>query len=651
MKQPHASLAILTLVAGIGGTRPGVTQTASAPNPDSAAIVRYLERTVSWYRQLDVLRQLATEPGETLQLSDNQRLANQVVQLAFEFARADADFIDKQAASSRAAGQGSVSSRYLALSRLSDRLDGQIREARAEIEALRQKLGAATGRQRQTLLTQLAANQSELSLAEARRGSLRIMQEFVEDSSANGLGATGLRAEIEGLARSVPGALAKPASGTEGAPPAGGSSYTPPPAGTLKGDAAGMWGLMTDLFALSGKNRALTNALRLTDDITELSQQLRSPLVGRLREMSRRSDDLARQADSTDTAELEREKKELDALTGEFKQTSSLALPLRKQTILVDLYRRNLTEWQQTVKSRFASELKSLLFRLAFLAVLLTAALGAAGLWRRTILRYVHDARRRHQYLLLRKIVLWCVIALILVFSFANELGSVATFAGLMTAGIAVAMQGVILSVVGYFFLIGKFGIRVGDLVQVAGVTGEVVDIGLVRFHLLELVGGGGKIPTGRVVAFANSIVFQSSSGLFKQVPGTSFGWHEVSVALSPECELKAAEDMLRQTVESVFAGYRDEMEQQHKQLERTMTVAPVGILHPTSRLRLTQTSPEVVIRYPVDLKHASAIDDRVTLELLKAVEREPKVKLAGSGTSGIKLTADLSGSGPKAGS
>ena len=59
--------------------------------------------------------------------------------------------------------------------------------------------------------------------------------------------------------------------------------------------------------------------------------------------------------------------------------------------------------------------------------------------------------------------VLWFTIVIIVAFAFATQLGSVATFAGLLTAGVAVALQNVILSVAGYFLLIGRFGIRVGD--------------------------------------------------------------------------------------------------------------------------------------------------------------------------------------------
>ena len=130
-------------------------------------------------------------------------------------------------------------------------------------------------------------------------------------------------------------------------------------------------------------------------------------------------------------------------------------------------------------------------------------------------LRYVHDARRRYQLLLVRRIVFWALVVAIVGFTFATELGSLATFAGLLTAGIAVAMQSVLVSIVGYFFLIGKYGIRVGDRVQIGNVMGEVIDLGLVRLHLLELSGQGSPpAPTGRVVAIRE----------FGRLPG--FGRH-----------------------------------------------------------------------------------------------------------------------------
>ena len=216
-----------------------------------------------------------------------------------------------------------------------------------------------------------------------------------------------------------------------------------------------------------------------------------------------------------------------------------------------------------------------------------------------------------------------------------------ATFAGLITAGVAVALQNVIVSIVGYFFLIGKFGIRVGDRVQVGGVTGEVVDIGLVRFHLMELgSGAAASQPTGRVVAFSNAIVFQATAGLFKQIPGTNFIWHEIELTFAPESDYRVVRDRVDKAVDSAFAEYRENMERQRRQMEMSLTSISATELKPKARIHFTPSAIEVVIRFPVVLQKAAEIDDRIMRELFAAVDREPKLKLVGSEIPTVKAEA-----------
>ena len=136
--------------------------------------------------------------------------------------------------------------------------------------------------------------------------------------------------------------------------------------------------------------------------------------------------------------------------------------------------------------------------------------------------------------------------------------------------------------------------------------------------------------PSGRVVAFPNSVVFQSNAGLFKQIPGTNFVWHEITLTLSPDSDYGAIEERVHEAVEAAFSDYREEMERQHRQMERTLTSASVGTLWPRSRMHLTSSGLQVVIRFPVDLKHAAEIDKRLTGDLLKALAREPTLKAHG---------------------
>jgi small-conductance mechanosensitive channel len=631
---PWAVFVALLLASGLGAAFP---QTSQANTADPQDVIQFLNQTLNWYRQLSVESQIAKEPTDVLLVSDNRQLASQVVRLAFEYSRAQADSLVKQVSLNPEQSQSSNLARYRSLLQLSAKLDHQIHESQAELERLRQKADTTSGSKRKVLESAIAETQSELDLANARRDSIRNMADFVSGASISGLGTAGLRAQIEALARSVPPELVQaPGSGENNL---GLHQPAAPAYGTGQPAPSGIWGLTGRLFELSGKIRTIDQTARMTDELTETSKQLRTPLVNQLRDLSKQGDQLASQPDSTDTAVLAQQKKQLDVLTTEFKQASSAVLPLSKQGILLGLYKRSLASWKTGVETEYKTVLRSLLVRLAILVAVLLAVLAVAELWRRTILRYVHDPRRRYQFLLLRKVVLWFVLSLVIAFAFASQLGSVATFAGLLTAGVAVALQNVILSIVGYFFLIGRFGIRVGDRVQVAGVTGEVIDIGLVRLHLMEL---SSEIPTGRVVAFSNSIVFQPASGLFKQIPGTNFVWHEITLMLSQDSDYRVVEERLLGAVETVFADYREEIERQRRQMERTVTSTPINELCPNSRLRLTQAGLEAVIGFPVDLQRAAEIDDRVTREVLKAIDREPKLKLMGTGTRSIRLSTEL---------
>jgi small-conductance mechanosensitive channel len=126
------------------------------------------------------------------------------------------------------------------------------------------------------------------------------------------------------------------------------------------------------------------------------------------------------------------------------------------------------------------------------------------------------DTDRRHILLVIQRIVLWSSIVVVAAFAFASDLTSLATFFGLLAAGIAVALQSFILSAVGYFVLVGRRGIRIGDRVQISGVTGDVTDIGWLQFQIKER-DIKTQHPTGNIVTFSNAIVLASpATGLSK---------------------------------------------------------------------------------------------------------------------------------------
>jgi small-conductance mechanosensitive channel len=325
--------------------------------------------------------------------------------------------------------------------------------------------------------------------------------------------------------------------------------------------------------------------------------------------------------DTTDPAELLRRKTELDTLNARFRQLSSALLPLSKRRVLLEAYKANLARWRTSVVEQHRRDWRRLTFRGIFFGVLLLLVFGMAVAWRRITFRYVQDVKRRHHFLLIRRIVLLLLVAGILTATFASDFSSLTTFIGLLTAGIAIALQDVILSIAGYFVIIGKYGIRPGDRVRIAAVNGDVLDVGLVWIYLMELeTRGSDQLPTGRIVEFPNSVVFDHSAGIFKQLPGTRFLWHEVALTAAPDSDFEATQKRMLAAVESVFAEYREDIERQHREMDRLLgTTTPPP--RPHSRLRVAPNGIEIRVRYPVEIAGAGEIDDRVAAAIVRKDE------------------------------
>lgn len=621
-------LSSLTLPAA-----PGQSDSTPGSSPaNGEEIIPFLNQTIVWYRQITVQQQLATEPSDVLFLNDNRQIADQVVRLSFEFARARVQSLNVEAASTAHAQGNASASQYQRLADAAAKADQQVKSTQQEIDAQRQQLSSASGKKRRTFEALLAETQSELDLFQARRDVLRSMLQFATGASGAASGGS-LTAQIDELAKTIPVANTNSSQAGAGTNPGQNDTANNVAAAgrERKQEPTGMLALIEDIVAVRRKLNALDDNLRITDQLSQASKDLRTPLLAKVRDLTNKGNALASEPDSQDPATLMQERTNLEGLTQEYKQLAASVLPLGKQNILLDLYKRSTTNWRTAVESEYRAELKDLLLRLAVLGVILGVVFGMFELWRRTIYRYVTEPRRRYQFLLLRRIVLWIVIAIVIALAFASELSAVTTFAGLLTAGIAVALQNVILSVAGYFFLVGKYGVRVGDRVQVASVTGDVVDIGLVRLHLMEVTGGANPRPTGRVVVFSNAVVFQANAGLFKQIPGTSFLWHEMTLTLGPETDYRAAERRLLEAVNEVFDDYREKMELQRRSMERALNTAGIRAFAPETHLHITPGGLEVIIRYPVELSTAAEMDDRVTRALLENIGREPRLRLLGS--------------------
>jgi len=614
-----------SIAADAPSAAPPTQTTPSRAVMTGEQVIRILDETVDWYRTLGAQQQWATQPSDLLILYANRQIADRVIGLAFDLARANAELLSSEADVAQKAAADTASSPQ-AMQRVQQQLDARRAELQAEITSLQRGLAArpkAQGGEMQARISQL---QSELDLVNARRNLYSSIAQFTYQSDANGTGASALKAHIDAIAASLPSSSsgAAPAAAAAGSPAgsvAASTALSASGSGSENGAGRiGIWDLASNVMRLADKLRIINTADRRTADLQNTFTQIGAPPQEKIKALSAQGDALAAQADSSSGAAPKGVRDQFDTLAWLFKQTAAIVIPLSREDVLLGQYRRNLTTWRDNAESQYFDALKALGVRVAILLGLLAAVFAGAEAWRRGVLRYVQEPRRRYQLLLVRRIVCWALAVTIVGFTFATDLGSLATFAGLLTAGLAVAMQSVLVSIVGYFFLIGKYGIRVGDRVQIGNVSGEVVDVGLVRLHLMELSGQPPRGPTGRIVAFANSIVFQASGGIFKHIHGVNLAWHDITLALPPKADPYAMKEKLSAAANQVLSEYSEDIARQTREIQKTTSLNASDAAQTQVQLRFSASAVEALVRYPVQLQHAAEIDERMSQELMTAV-------------------------------
>jgi small-conductance mechanosensitive channel len=467
----------------------------------------------------------------------------------------------------------------------------------------------------------------KLALDKAVQESVQKMAAFAEESTDNV--SEGLEGSINQLARSVPEVFAN-----KDVPKA------PVKANTSSSALANSSGLIGQAITLLGRMRSMheiDQMIKETDRLRQNAENLRKPLRTTLIAIIQRGRDLADQQNDQQNAQNENASQEYQDLIVRFKELSDAAMPVSQEILLLQESRANYIEWRRSIVRESADTLRALLVRVIGIALALGIVATISQVWRKLTFRYIHDPRRRRQFLLLGRFVSGFLIGVVLIMGFVSEFSSLATFAGFVTAGIAVGLQALLLSVAAYFFVVGRYGIRVGDRISIAGVTGDVIDIGLVRLYIMELAGTSVDLhPTGRIVVFSNSVLFQAGTPLFKQIPGTEYGWHEVTVTLVPDGNYKLVQDRISAAVNSVYEQYRERIEQQLGGIER-QTEIQLKSPKPEGKLQLSDTGLEFIVRYPVDIRTASEMDDRVTRAVVDLVNSDAQLKSALVGAPKIR--------------
>jgi small-conductance mechanosensitive channel len=612
-----------------------VSDSRSALPIDREAILQHLNATISWYRDSTSKIQSVGMPSDAVYQDTAQNLAQQAVRLAFQSAQAGALLMSappEQATAAPAPATPSGSGQQQNLAQTLATLKARISDNQAKIDALNKQIERAAPSKRQSLSAQRDALQGEVELDQATADAIQKLATFVE--SSNDSGAGGFAGSINDLAKTVPEVL--------GDANAQKAAAKPEVAKPTVSKSSGLLGQGLTLYSEIRTVHQIDQMANETEQVREIAAALRQPMRDALGTIVQRGRNLAGQTPPSDPAQAKAAQQELRTLTDQFKQLANVVIPLSQELVVLDQSRSNFINWRNSLARESKDTLRSVVLSALGIFLALGALWVLSEVWRRWTFRYIHDLRRRRQFQLLRRFVMGFLIAVVFTLGVVSDFSSLATFAGFATAGIAVGLQAVLLSVAAYFFVIGRYGIRIGDRISVAGVTGDVIDVSPVRFYLMELAGSDVNLfPTGRIVVFSNSVLFQATTPLYKQIPGTDYTWHEVALQCVPGADYKLLEEKLLAAVNSIYDRYRPDIERQHNQLERLIEIQ-VKAPAPQAKLHFGDTGLEFIVRYPTEIRTAPDIDQQVTEAVLEIIEKEPNLKAAVTGLPRIRASVKI---------
>jgi hypothetical protein len=211
---------------------------------------------------------------------------------------------------------------------------------------------------------------------------------------------------------------------------------------------------------------------------------------------------------------------------------------------------RQLATLYQSWSAVVAANRRGVLHRLlGSLSIILAILLVVAAI-DRAIRHAFHltDRKRLHQARVLATVGVQLVAVLAILLIVFGPPTQLTTMIGLATAGLALVMRDFIVAFLGWFALMGKNGVRVGDWVEIEGVSGEVIEIGLLKTMLLEMGTSASGHPTGRQVAFSNS--FAMEKHYFNFSTASQWLWDELEVIVPAASDPYQIAHQIRETVE-----------------------------------------------------------------------------------------------------
>jgi small-conductance mechanosensitive channel len=238
----------------------------------------------------------------------------------------------------------------------------------------------------------------------------------------------------------------------------------------------------------------------------------------------------------------------------------------------------------------------------------------------RNVISKLKDSNNRYKTKKFSTIIGYFFTIILIAIVYSNKLGGLTVALGVAGAGIAFALQEVIASFAGWLAIMFGGFYKTGDRVQLGGIKGDVMDIGVLRTTIMEIGQWvDGDLYNGRIVLIANSFVFKEP--VFNYSGDFPFLWDEIKIPIQYGSNYNKAKDLFYQIAKD-FAGDLTEKSQekwnalQHKfLLENAQTEPMVSLI-------ANDNWVEYTIRYVVNYKKRRITKTEIFTKILSEIEK-----------------------------
>lgn len=265
--------------------------------------------------------------------------------------------------------------------------------------------------------------------------------------------------------------------------------------------------------------------------------------------------------------------------------------------------------------------------RIAATAAILFITLMAQRAVRQYVIRRFHDPETRYRWRKTANYVGYVLVTFLVGRVWFEGFQDISTFLGLVSAGLAVALQQPITNLAGWLFIVWRRPFEVGDRVQIADKIGDVIDIRLFEFSMLE-VGNwvDAEQSTGRVLYIPNGKIFAdiqaSYSAAFK------FIWQEIPVLLTFESDWQKAKAILEEIASDESLLFREQAARGIREAEN-MYIIRYRNLGPKVYTTVKDSGVLLTIRYLCDPRQRRDSDERVWERILTTFSHHQDIDFA----------------------